>query len=337
MTSTTQTKTSSIHLNGAREPDSLNVDLTYLQDLPKNKHQPLDFEVEYLFGTKDADTRKLNVSNVRSLNGNGKDDGLDLENAGFQYIGHHSDFLANLRNCGKDVTDNDLVTKEMWVETYGKELESVLRNATPDKKVQHFQVLNHVIRNAPRATDEEKQSAANSDPNAAGTAPPAPRVHIDIANRTSRSKISSMFGEEQEAEWRQEGRRTMFFSFWRPLETVQRDPLGVCDARTFNAKEVVRMNRTFPDLVVQDQPQEVLLVQAAASGETGCKHQWYWMKDQTVDDLLIIKLHDSEGKAEEDFSAPVRSAPHSSFVIPGTEDKPTRKSVEMRAVVIFEE
>lgn len=333
MSTTIQTETDSIRLSGAQKPDVTNVDINYLRDRPENRDQPIDFDVEYSLGTKDKDTRRLEAINVRSLSNDGKDDGLDLENAGFQFVYHHSDFLADLEKREKEVGNSEDVTDEMWHSVYGKELEDALQEAMPGMKIQHFEVMNHVVRAAPRAT--EKGAMSNAYAPDAGT-PPVPRVHIDIADEMSRQRIASMFGEEQEARWREEGKRTMFFSFWRPLETVQRDPLGAIDARTVDPRDLVRMTRIFPPNIFNGQPQEILLLQASPSGEKECKHQWYWMRAQTVDDLLIIKLNDSEGTAERDMNGRLRAAPHCSFEIAGTGEKPTRKSVEVRAVAIFE-
>ena len=110
----------------------------------------------------------------------------------------------------------------------------------PEKKIQHFKAFNYVIRDAPRASNEKDMREAYSTKNGV---PPAPRVHIDVARKSSRQVIAREFGEDQEQKWWDEGKHTMYFSFWRPLELVQKDPIGVVDCRTVRAADLVLAGR----------------------------------------------------------------------------------------------
>lgn len=61
----------------------------------------------------------------------------------------------------------------------------------------------------------------------------------------------------------------------------------------------------------------------------GVRHQWYYVANQRLDELLVFKHHDSaqEGVAWR--------CGHGAFAIPGTEDLPDRHSLEIRAFCIY--
>lgn len=63
-------------------------------------------------------------------------------------------------------------------------------------------------------------------------------------------------------------------------------------------------------------------------------HRWYFMSEQTPEDLLVIKTSDSgDCDWETREGGRVGSSPHASFAIPGTENEEVRESVEVRCVV----
>jgi hypothetical protein len=57
------------------------------------------------------------------------------------------------------------------------------------------------------------------------------------------------------------------------------------------------------------------------------EHQWYYLYEQTPEEVLLIKCFDSktDGRA--------RRAPHTAFVNEEHKDKPNRESIEVRALV----
>jgi len=138
------------------------------------------------------------------------------------------------------------------------------------------------------------------------------------------------FGEDVANAVTKSGKRFVAFSIWRPIKTIRRDPLGICDARSVQATDLVPLKRLYPD----GKTGENVLVKAAADESAECTHKWYWMNGQTPDEVLMIKIFDSE---DEDWESggTVRVGPHCSFQLDGTEEEDVRESIEVRVVVCF--
>jgi hypothetical protein len=60
-------------------------------------------------------------------------------------------------------------------------------------------------------------------------------------------------------------------------------------------------------------------------------NRWFYKSGLTPDEVILIKCFDSklDGRA--------RRVPHTAFHIPGTEDKESRESIEVRALVFHED
>jgi hypothetical protein len=61
------------------------------------------------------------------------------------------------------------------------------------------------------------------------------------------------------------------------------------------------------------------------------EHKWYYLYGQTPEEVLLIKCFDSklDGRA--------RRVPHTAFVNPDTVDEYSRESIEVRALVFYED
>ena len=119
------------------------------------------------------------------------------------------------------------------------------------------------------------------------------------------------------------------FSIWRPLSTVRRSPLGLMDARDLTSYvDLPRVYRDRPGFV--SSYTSTNLIARSPKGEE--EHRWYYLPEQKVDEVYAIKLFDSEAQKE---GGPVLGVPHSAFELEGTSDQPPRRSVELRAIVIW--
>ena len=133
------------------------------------------------------------------------------------------------------------------------------------------------------------------------------------------------------------GPRWGILSVWRPLETVYRDPLAVMDARTLFKKDLegsawVPFTRTYSDRsgFVPAYKSENLLPLAPDDGDA---YQWYYLSEQKPEEVLALKLFDSQAHQHE--SKAVYCGPHSAFTLPGTEERSPRRSAEVRVFVIW--
>ena len=181
-------------------------------------------------------------------------------------------------------------------------------------------VLNHLIRNAD--PDSSKYGADYKGP--------ARRPHVDVtptfAPTILKKLVPPMKGEE-EYESIVAGRWQMV-NIWRPLATIKKDPLCVADYATIPQSDLVAID--YPSN--QTKELEIYYVNSGLEdrqADEELRHKWYYMHQQTPDEVLLFKTYDS------DAGAKTGGVPHSAVRVDGTEDLPSRQSIEMRAFVCY--
>lgn len=81
-------------------------------------------------------------------------------------------------------------------------------------------------------------------------------------------------------------------SVWRPLKGPNNDwPLALCDWTTIDQGADIRLN----DGLRRDRIDENSLLHYSPS------HKWYYIKDQTVEDLIVFRQTDSTNKLASKF------------------------------------
>lgn len=119
----------------------------------------------------------------------------------------------------------------------------------------------------------------------------------------------------------------------RALRTVKRDPIAVCDWRSLDKQS---------DLVHTEnrKPSEINSCGYYIGGAMGGlppknpqAQRWYWMPDQTPEEVTIIKFADS---ASESNPAVAAGCLHGSPEVPGTENEEPRCSVETRVYLFWD-
>ncbi|KAF1937514.1 hypothetical protein EJ02DRAFT_385542 [Clathrospora elynae] len=227
---------------------------------------------------------------VRDVRGREKD--FTLDGNGFQ-------FYRNTAN------EKDFLDDEKIKAGYYAEVEQLLKDATGASRIFIF---DHTIRR------QVPDSAAKSDSKLRG---PVQRVHIDQSYTASLSRVAHHLPAEAESLLRS---RVQIINVWRPIKTVQRDPLAVAEASSVNDEGLVVIPLIYP----------------TRKGETysvkyDAGHRWFYKSGLTPDEVLLIKCFDSklDGRA--------RRVPHTAFHVPGAEDKEGRESIEVRALVFHED
>lgn len=143
---------------------------------------------------------------------------------------------------------------------------------------------------------------------------PATRPHIDISADFA-PKLFSGVNPEAYKDATENNKRWCLVNAWRPLKTVQRDPLAVCDRTTVRAEELLRVAQ--PD---RGPDTASWFLQKGSGG-----HGWWYMSGQTPEDLLLFMQHDSDGGMV---------VPHASFSLPAQPDE-ARESIEVRLIAVF--
>ena len=123
--------------------------------------------------------------------------------------------------------------------------------------------------------------------------------------------------------------RWAIINVWRPInQTVHREPLAVCDARSVSEEDLHEVTLHIAQSKVLknvNTSNRFLTWTVSANPE----HKWYYASEMTPEEVLLIKIYDSEvdGRA--------RRTPHCAFVTP-EDHGPPRESVEVRCLVFWE-
>lgn len=112
----------------------------------------------------------------------------------------------------------------------------------------------------------------------------------------------------------EERKRWWLINAWKPLKTVQRDPLAVVEGSSVGPDDFVIVNDA------RRGPRHGSYFLQKRDG-----HRWWYMKEQTPEEILFFLQYDSAG------SPPV---PHTSVELP-TPPQEARQSIEVRLAVCF--
>ncbi|KAJ9138419.1 High-affinity methionine permease [Pleurostoma richardsiae] len=199
----------------------------------------------------------------------------------------------------KDFLDDEKIKAEYYPET-----EQLLKDATGASRIFIF---DHTIR---RQTKDERSAGAQ-------LRGPVLRVHIDQSYSASENRVSHHLPDEADELLR---KRFQIINVWRPIKTIYKDPLAVADANSVPDSDLVPTALIYPD----------------RRGETysvkpNPNHRWYFKYAQRPDEVTLIKCYDSVNDGRP------RRIPHSAFVNPSEEDKPPRESIEVRALVFYDD
>lgn len=115
----------------------------------------------------------------------------------------------------------------------------------------------------------------------------------------------------------------------RPLKTVKRDPLVICDWRTINPDEIAKVFYRSPSDICGEYMAESCMI---LPPKEPSKQKWYWLPEQTPDDVLIIKIADTQTDVEAGVAG---GCAHVSPVVHGTEDEEARASIEVRVMAFW--
>ncbi|WP_341957783.1 CmcJ/NvfI family oxidoreductase [Pseudomonas sp. RC10] len=191
------------------------------------------------------------------------------------------------------------------VQQYYAEADALLRAQTGAVKTVIF---DHTIR-----VDQPGREAA-------GLREPVRYVHNDQTERSAIRRVRDHLPAE-EAEQRLQ-KRFAIINLWRPIGgPIFTTPLALCDASTMDAEDFIPS-----DLVYRDKVGETFSIRANPN------HRWYYYPQLRPEEALLLKIYDSRT----DLIA--RAGAHTAFDDPTTPpNAPPRRSIELRALVFFEE
>lgn len=168
-------------------------------------------------------------------------------------------------------------------------------------------MYNHVVRH--KARDEYGEGEFEKD-NYKG---PARTPHCDMSDEYAKLASMGLLPDVHKAAV-EERKRGWLINVWKPLKTIQRDPLIVLENSCASPEDF---------LVVNDKRRGPLHGSYFLQKRDG--QRWWYMKEQTPEDLLLFLQYDSEG---------TRPVPHVSVALPTPPPEP-RQSIELRIAVTF--
>ncbi|KAI1825808.1 hypothetical protein F4861DRAFT_151676 [Xylaria intraflava] len=154
--------------------------------------------------------------------------------------------------------------------------------------------------------------------------------------------------------------RYQLINVWRPISHAASDhPLAVIDWRSTSPEDFVPVDLYYPkraDSVMDDddrgkekKPQTGEELKYSTEGyevrgetmgvQPNENHRFYYVKDMTPDEALLLKCYDSWGEGEPNGRPGLAlRTPHTAFVDPATPaDAKPRESIEVRALVFYED
>lgn len=216
-----------------------------------------------------------------------------------------------LATSGFELVTRPSAVRNFWDDdevalVYYPEIETLVKDLTGAEKVL---VLGHVARSDREGTKDGGQ--------------PSYSAHLDYGDFTTREFATNVLGAEDAGRWLQ--RRYLFMNLWRPIATVHRTPLALCDPRSLGEGDLhgseVRGGLNDPNrpplygFNVSYNPAQ----------------RWYYAPQMRPDEIWAFKIHDSD-------PARVGGVPHSAFIDPTAgPDAPPRESIEIRTISFMPE
>ncbi|EKM50055.1 uncharacterized protein PHACADRAFT_264555 [Phanerochaete carnosa HHB-10118-sp] len=266
--------------------------LNYYVPDPESDEPPHIYIIDAPAGKKrDNIGREPHDVVIHDARGKEKEYDLSLDTSGFQFVKHVSQ--------EKEFDDDERVKN-----VYYKEVEELLKKETGAKRV--F-VFDHTL----RRTEPDFVS-----PEGKVIRGPAEAVHVDQTYEASVARVHRHLGDEAE---RLLKGRVRIINVWRPIHNpVAHRPLTVSDWRTVDKEhDLVPVRFIFPDQRLA----------GVYSVRYNANHKWYYLSDQTPDEVTLIKCYDSEVDR-------ARFTPHTAFLDKTSpKDAPYRESIELRCLV----
>jgi hypothetical protein len=148
---------------------------------------------------------------------------------------------------------------------------------------------------------------------------PARNAHLDYPVSTYHMWAEQLLGAEAAAMWLQ--RRFIGINVWRPLKPVLRTPLAVCDGATV-APEDLKVGYAANNT-------DNANPRAGFNLAYNPKQRWYYFRHMQPDEVLLIKIADSDATR-------LQGAPHSAIEDPLSPlDAPPRESYEVRTLAFM--
>ncbi|KAI1411460.1 hypothetical protein F5Y13DRAFT_165750 [Hypoxylon sp. FL1857] len=200
----------------------------------------------------------------------------------------------------------DFIDEATIENVYCKELEKYFKEVLGAKHV--------------RALDFQVRRRDMEFPYFGGKLPPRPQpslmTHVDVTPAAAESIVRDLYEDVADQILQS---RYQIITAWRPFQVPVQDwPLAICDATTVDEGDLVATDIIYPNYVAENR-----MVHFNEN------QKWYWLPDQTEDEILVFKAVDTG-------SPTGWPCPHGAFPLLGQEtDGPSRESIDVRLLVMY--
>jgi len=228
----------------------------------------------------------------------GREKDFTLENNGFTLVPFHVEMAI-------EDYDEEQKIKALYLPKVAELLKDMLRAS-------RVQIFEHLVRKRhisfPIATGELYSHYQ-----------PTTAVHIDMTKDWAR-KMAGRLNHKIDTH-QLPSQNFQFYNVWKPLRGPVKDwPLALCDSSSLDLETIEA-----GDVVFQDFSIENALVKQSS------KHKWYYISNQMESEAWIFEQGDAKVGSR-------LGVPHTSFHHPNsTENDIARESIEVRALVFFED
>jgi hypothetical protein len=211
--------------------------------------------------------------------------------------------LAKHTTAVKNFSDADEVAR-----VYGPEIDRLIKELTGAETVLQF---------GPALRTDAPTRGAN-------VRQPATAPHVDYSETMVRYFVKDIVGEA-EAECLLK-KRFMLINVWRPLVTVERSPLALCDASTVARDDLVL---AYVKGSVASKEGEAPLTSEGYNLFYRPQQRWYYFPKLRTDEALVFRLCDSDRSA-------IQYTAHTAFEDPtSAPDAAYRQSYEIRTIAFL--
>ena len=170
-----------------------------------------------------------------------------------------------------------------------------------------------------------------------GAPGPARSTHVDQTSKGAKKYLYEKLPPE-DAE-RLSKTRWAIMNVWRPLKTIKKDPLAVCDGSTLAPGDLLPIQMDYASNARAkelggDKGLRSTVTWEIAVAKYNPRQRWYYLSDMGVDEALIMKIYDSAITGGLDGG---KVAAHASFEDPTMVDESLRESIEFRCLVFWED
>ena len=156
---------------------------------------------------------------------------------------------------------------------------------------------------------------------------PVRRVHIDESPKSANNEFQYHIGPDRPGNEHLKGRSFGIFNVWKPLKTIRRDRLCLCDARTIKDQDL-RLGKVTVPKVGEIENFSVRAPQTEGS------HSFVYLRRQEPQEALVFRIYNSRVDGVEGNQRS-HGVAHTSFVDAGTESQLARESIEVRSFCVF--